>query len=439
MTERDQDVIELKDNGYALITFQEQDHKTEKGVLKSAFGTGKDQEIKYMAWGKDDDLPLFREKLIEKNNIVPSLLQTRRDITAGKGLQAYREVYENGEVKNELLKMPAEAEDFFEENDIIDFISAAARELYLHSNLFVEGITSRDRKKIKSIKVLRCRDVRAGEQDDRGNIPYYVFSKEFGRHRRTQKADPKFIKIPALNPSSIQSKWMMHIFDDTLYDEYYPEPTWWGGQKWIELANVIPKFHLANLKHGYTLRYHIEVPNDYFRDNSSRDNTPESQKKAKKKETEAKQALKERLNEFLSGAENAGRALITYYDINKAIAKEMPGVKITPVKGELHDEALLKLFEKSNQANISGQSIHPTLANIETQGKMSSGTEIRNAYLMYLSIHTTHPRKLIMKVIDKVKRHNGWPKDIKYGFKDIEITKLDDNKAGSQNVVNDGE
>jgi len=428
--------INIQDGPYALIEFSELDSHATEGSL-TTIGDDANKST-YMSWGGKDDLPLQREWLIEKNNIVPALLKTRRDISVGQGIEAYKKHYENDTVRRELIPMPAQIEDFFERSDIVQVLSHFHREMYVHSNAFIEGIMTKDRKKVYSIQVKRCRDIRAGEMNSKGMIPYYLFSKEFGRNRReTNRVEPKRIDAFSYTANKYPTKWIKHITDDTLYDEYYPVPTWWGGRKWIELANIIPEFHIANLRHGYTLRYHIEIPKDYFSQDPSAKTTPESKKEAQKKEQEAKSQFLDRLNEFLSGVKNAGRAMVTYYDVNPALQKEFPGIKITPLKTDIQDEALLKLFEKSNQANISGQSIHPTLANIETQGKLSSGSEIRNAYLMYLAIHTTYTRRLFLRFLHEIGKINKWPKDIYLAFQDIEMTRLDDDKSGSTPVVND--
>ncbi|MEO7176717.1 MAG: hypothetical protein ABIV51_12450, partial [Saprospiraceae bacterium] len=94
----------------------------------------------------------------------------------------------------------------------------------------------------------------------------------------------------------------------------------------------------------------------------------------------------------------------------------------------------LKLYDKSNQANISGQGIHPVLANIETAGKLSSGSEIRNALIMYITIKAPNPRAILLKPFELVKKLDKWDADIFLGFKDVEMTTLDENPKGSQDA-----
>ncbi|MEL6274316.1 MAG: hypothetical protein AAFU03_04285, partial [Bacteroidota bacterium] len=228
-----------------------------------------------------------------------------------------------------------------------------------------------------------------------------------------------------------QSKFIYVSMDKLLcLDEYYPTPYWWGSEEWIRLANCIPEFHQANLRNGYTLRWHIEIPKGYFSDHTHADGSTDQRKERLEAEKAAERAFLDRLNKVLAGVENAGRAVVSKYEINKALAKDFPGIKINPLEVDLKDDALLNLFDKSNQANMSAQGVHPTLANIETAGKLSSGTEIRNAYLMYLAIKTPMPRKQLLKAIKIVKRENNWPKDVHYGFRDMTLEKLSEDKSG---------
>ena len=200
------------------------------------------------------------------------------------------------------------------------------------------------------------------------------------------------------------------------------------------MANFIAPFHKANLQNGYNIRWHCEIPADYFLDYEEYNLSATDEEKAvvKNKAQEAEQKFMDDVNQFLAGIAHAGRAVWTKYELDRALGKDYPGVKIKALDYDMKDESLLKLFEKSNTANISSQGIHPTLANIETQGKLSSGTEIRNAFLMWLIINTHRPRKMMLKPLELVKKVNGWPAEIHYAIRDYELTALSSNDAGMQ-------
>lgn len=54
---------------------------------------------------------------------------------------------------------------------------------------------------------------------------------------------------------------------------------------------------------------------------------------------------------------------------------------------------------------------------------------------MYVAIKTPIFRQILMKYLNPVRIANNWDKTIKYTFKDIEITKLDEDKSGSKDVA----
>lgn len=392
-------------------------------------------------WGEKNNLPTEREALIMQNNIVPTLLQTKRDITIGQGLYCYREEFRDGKRVQIPQEIPSEAKTFFKKINLKRYLRTACKNLIVHANTFTEfrkGLGG----KIVGMEALESRHVRAGAQDDEGWIREYFWCGNWRNPNSQSRAGQKFVvqRIPAFHPGRSErmpDKFLLHCCDDLLTDDYYAIPTWAGGSTWIEVANAIPVFHKANLKNGYLIRYHIEIPRDYFTDYQlSAAATNDVLKQKVKDAEEAKKAeFTKKVNELLAGEQNAGRALFSFYEINRQLGKDFPGIKITPIQVDLKDEALLKLFERSNDANISAQGVHPTLAAIQTQGKLASGSEIRNAFLMYVATKTPVPRDILLEPIELVHEVNGWGEGLKWGFLDIEITKLDENPAGAQEVA----
>ena len=426
----------ILEDSQAIVVREAKDSDTswDEGDIRSIQKTGDYAHRKIKEWGKDNRQPTNREELIAQNNIVGELIKTKRDITLGGGLVAYQERFDEGKIIKDFIPMPSEMEEVFEQVNVNKYLRVAMKNLLMHANVFTEFIRQKgDANRIVSIKALESRHVRAEEQNKRGLIENYYWCGAWNPEKY-EKGQNDVTQIPNWMKDAGQKKFLLHTGDDILSDEYYFIPTWWGGRSWIELANIIPHFHASNLQHGYTIRYHIEIPKDYFKDHNRHQLTPDKLKQAQEKESEAKQAFLNKLNDFLAGLKNTGRAVITEYEINRAAGKDFPGIKIQPLEVDLQDEALLKLFEKSNQANISAQGIHPTLANIETQGKLSSGSEIRNAFLMYLAIKTPVIRQIALEPIYLMARENGWDRSIKLGFQDIELTRLDEEPTGNQNV-----
>lgn len=397
---------------------------------------GGDKEV--ISWGKSNNTPYERECLIMDNNIVGTIIQRRRDYLVGTGLIGYREEFVDGECKIKYVDLHQDIKDWIKSSRYPDYVKDAAGELCMHAQIFTEYNFQRDGK-VKNLRVLPSRYMRAEKKEFGKDVQHYQYA-DFTAKNGTKL---KTTKLNTEHNKKTGRKFVSHAGDSIFYNGYYYTPVWWGSKKWISLANVIPEFHLYNLKHGYTIRFHIEVPKDYFLQSTNLGSSP-TQAQLQKMQSDAKsreQDFMDQVNDFLCGIENTGRAVFTKYDFEKSIGKEIPGIKISPITADLKDEALLKLFEKTNQANISAQGIHPTLANIETQGKLSSGSEIRNALLAYLTTQYIS-RQTLLKSLDTVANLNKWydlegMSDIKFAFKDAHITKLDENKSGVKTVTNE--
>lgn len=429
--------------GQAVVSFTGQlVDDFDKGRLQKVQLPDGSASVDIMVWGKDNDLPQVRERLIGDNNIVPALVERKRNIITGNGIWAYKKRLErqtDGSMKTfqDEVEIPAQAADFFEMIDIDAFLASAAGELMKHS-LYIPEIIRNKGGQIIDMQVLECKEMRA-ERKKAGKVENWYWSGFWGKitseNSLVKKADRMTRIMPVYQgPNSKQPRFIMPQGDYLLNDGYYPIPSWWGGWEWIELANCIPAFHRANLQNGYNIRWHVEIPADYFLDYQAYEAAVnEEGKKVVLEDAQSReQAFMDDVNEFLAGLANAGRALFTKYELDKALGKEYVGIKIMPLNYDMKDEALLKLFDKSNTASISAQGVHPTLASIETQGKLSSGTEIRNAYLMWLIINTYQPRRKMLKPVELVKRENKWQADIFYAIRDFEMTALSEDKSGMQ-------
>lgn len=440
VSENISEVISFETGAAALVQFSTRRENYSNDIQKISY-KGSKQGISIRFWGKDNNLPHYREQLVSDNNIVGPLAQTKRDLTYGTGLFAYKKkfVSDGGQTNIEEVRMPADAKDFFDRNNIDDYILDALKSFYLHANIFTEFTRTREGK-IDRIVNHDCKYVRLGEQNSVGKILTAYISgswavKELAKDGPTEY-DREIFDVPLYNPEAKkdQPQFLLHTGDRFLNDGYYNSPAWFGSREWIELANAVPAWHISNINNGYTIRFHIQVPSGYF-DVRPDSDTPQALEHAKKATADKKQQFTNDVNKLLKGVDGTGRALFSTYETTGVLGKKWPGIIIEPINVDIKDKAMLELFEKTNTANISSQGIHPVLANIETAGKLSSGSEIRNAYIMYLAIKTPIPRMIVLKAINLVKKINGWDEDIHFGFGDTEITTLDDNPTGQNKDV----
>lgn len=431
-------VIAMDNNDAALITFSRFEDTTSKSQEISKSGTKGGYKIRF--WGANNNLPQFREQLVMQNNIVPALLKTKRDITFGLGLFPYKKVFKSdgGKPNIEEVEMPEDPQTFFDDNFIDDVLLDALKNYYVHATDFFEVIMTNDGKKVARLLCKDCKYVRIGEMNSEGKIKHAYISGNWAGRDYSKPGDDDITELPLIrlgidevDYDNLPSHFIVMIGDNFFNDGYYNSPDWFSGRTWIEVSNAIPLFHQQNINNGYTFRFHIKIPKGYFYKSPQTDGV-EALKKASKDEAEARDTFLKSINDMFAGVPGAGRAVWTQYDVNQALGSNYPDIKIEPINYDMKDKSLLDLFEKSNTANISAQGIHPVLANIETAGKLSSGSEIRNAFIMWLAIKSPIPRRTILKIINFVKKVNKWDKDIHFAFGDTVITTLDDEPSGKK-------
>jgi hypothetical protein len=433
----DDDVMVVK--GGVVVQFE----KRNKVVMGTYNSKGTNHDIVF--WGNDNNLPDEREMILGDNNIVPQIIRAKRDIIIGGGMYCYKERYErhNGEQKRFIdeQKMPAIFQDFIEESEeLYGGIEELSNDFLKHGNYFAELGRHIDGTP-KYIKPQLSRHVRAEKQDNTGKVPRYWLYGGWGKVNSTQKLSEtkKLVSIPAYDRTKKQPQSLLQGADKLLGGPYYYDPHYAGSHTWMKVANLIPEFHLGNLENGFNIRYLIRVPEDYFLRSLSEEKRKDTDK-VRGHIAAAKKQFKDKLNEFLAGAKNAGRGLIVTKHIYKSMQKEWPELDIQPLEVDLKDEAMLKLFESSNQASTSAHGIPPVLAGLATGAKMTSGNEIRNLYNFWQITATPIPRKILLKPwywawkgleIDKIPGNDG----VKLGFRNIELTTTDKNPNGTNETI----
>jgi hypothetical protein len=428
------DEIMIVPGASLLVNFEPRREKTVMGIYHAG-----NASHRIVFWGENNALPEEREYIIGNNNIVPQIIRTKRDLIIGGGMMAYTERYEKKDGKMvrviDEVEMPTEFSEWLEmQDEYYGGVEELCNDLLKHGNYYVEGGLRGDEKPA-FLKPHAARCVRAQKQDRSGRIPMYFTYGGWSRVANQQRLDEvkQMGRVPAYNPMSkdLQPKFMMHGADKLMGGPYYYDPHYAGSSIWIKVANAIPLFHLSNMENGFNIRYLIKVPEDYFIRSLSEDKRKDTEK-LRNHVREAKLIFKNKLNEFLAGMKNAGRGLIVTKHIYKGIQKEWPELEIVPLEVDLKDEAMIKLFESSNQANTSAHGIPPILAGLATGAKMTSGSEVRNLYNFWQISAAPIPRGILLRPYRWAWRQMGLPTELKLGFRNTELTTTDKNPTGIQ-------
>ncbi len=147
---------------------------------------------------------------------------------------------------------------------------------------------------------------------------------------------------------------------------------------------------------------------------------------------EKEKEMLDQMDKYLHGASNAQKTFFSKFGVAKNDpSKEMPGWQILPIKDETDYEAYIKDVNTATGQIVSSQNIHPSLANVLIEGKLSSGSDLRNAFNIFMQIMTQEPRQLLLEPLN-IAKNITFPnkRNIKLGFKDAELTTSDIVKSG---------
>ena len=407
------------------------------------------------SWGKDNQAPLRLDESIRSNQILPSLLDTKRKIILGQRPYMFYERWEKdakGRTKRIIDEemMPPEIEDFFLESDENRYFQTAAGQLVKNGNPITEFLPTTSaaisKQVISALRAHEAKFWRKEEIDPDGTIQNAFFKGDAWARNGTSNGRSKGFPIKSVQMWQGESdtdleKPFIYWTGDSMFcpDDYYYSPIFLGALPWGGLMNVIPLFHDNRLKHGYFTPLHIRIRKGMFLDKRGYEQAigDAAKKKFLDAETEARTKWLKDANNVLTGYQNSGRVIWSEEEVLSGLQKQFPDVEFIPIKQDLYDEAYDTLNEAAIKAVISSVQMHPTLANVQTEGKLSSGSEMQHALDAQRIIHTPLPRQTLLEPVYIAARLNGWNKAYAqegrrpcFGFMDEEMVVKSEDKSG---------
>lgn len=425
-------------------------------------------ELNVAFWGEDNRFPQNIEQQMAYCGIGKAGLEWKAKMLYGNGIVPGRVTGQKDDGSDifEPLKRSGADKSIYaaiEQRSIFRFFMEYLLDWTWYSNCFPEVIFSKDCKTITGFVHQESCDARYKQMDEDGWMKTVYLSKlwgassdQFARFDPTKairgllqnptsvdQIDKRFLKtLPAIdmyNPLATakeiadnlrSTKGMKSAILPVNYPSpnktYYQVPAWDGARLsgWVEIAAKIPVILKSLYENAFRIRYHIEIPENYFVRKFGVDtwtNFKEEEKSQKEKE------LLESMDNYLSGAENAHKSFISFFETNAHDKTEYNRIKITQIKDESNlDKEILSNSAAENQILIS-MGIQPTLFGAGTIGsgqQRSGGSDKREAFLLYLASLSLE-RQVVLEPLYLMRDFNGWDSDIQFRFKDIILTTLD--------------
>jgi hypothetical protein len=443
-------------------------------------------QINIAYWGEDNRFPQNIEQQMAYCGVGKSALDWKARALWGAGIIPGKVIDYTDEGKTEVFQ-PLDVNkykpvyDFIRNRSFHRFFLEFLQDWTWFFNCFPELILSKDCKSITGFVHQESCDSRYQKMDENGRIQNVWLSKLWGMGSdQYARFDPKkAIRGLVLNPndpSIVPTQFVKQVRCVDMYDSlasltsiakqesgkgpdelksailpvnypspnktYYQVPYWDGARLagWVEIAIKIPSLIKILYSKAFSIKFHIEVPESYF------ERTYGFEAWHGKKEDEqqnARKALLQQMDDFLSGDENAYKSFISFFDVDPVTKKEYGQIKINPIEDKVNlDKEMITSSMADTQILIAMQA-HPTLFGAGTIGtgtQRTGGSDIREAFLVYnaqLNLERNvflEPLYLVRDFNREVGGMSEWEDDIVFRVRDTVLTTLDTG-AGTTKTV----
>jgi len=460
----------LENSGAAVIEmdsdvgFLEDRKFTATRVTPSPFSTVKTKDdIEFVPFGRSDQLPIDIMNKIHANTIVGSNIDFKSNVAYGDGLTVYKKEKDpiTGELKvNELVRKDApEIFQFLEDNNYMRVMQEMAADLNVFGDSFVYFAFGKrgkgDKPKIVQIWHREMCFSRVAKQNEKTKrIEYHGYSSEWGEKtspedvivtplldRRSPLYDMKVRTGMIPNPGTGESEdegyngYTLSLNMPVPGRYYYNRPYWWSiFIDWYDFSCAIPKFKKALMKNQMVLKYHVTINNSFWTRHFRDLGIP---KDDKEKIAKARKDFFQKLNDFLSGAENAGKSFVSPFSYNQATGAEENDILIKPLESFIKGGEYIEDSEEVTNIICNTMQVHPSLKGASPgKSKTINGTEARELFII-AQVLFKPVRDMMVLPLYIAKAINGWDSDIEFGIKNYMLTTLDQNTGAEKSIGNE--
>ncbi|WP_373399693.1 hypothetical protein V8V91_08550 [Algoriphagus halophilus] len=358
----------------------------------------------------------------------------------GKGIYIFKnEVTGDGKENKVPLSLNDEAykpiKDFFILSDIENLQQGIISDFEWWNWCVVELIPNAANNQILYANRIPTINARMGLQDKQsGKIKEIYVSGEFGGKKEPVKTD----SIPIIDRRKIfldkpfAGGKTVHVAKQSSIDrQYYPLPAWQSNNKFLNLSLEISTWILSNINNSINIKYHITYPSSYFEKICPRANynLEEDWIAAIKAE---KASLFAAIDEVLSGSANVGKYFHSAFDVDPRYPDRKLGFEIKVIDIQTNHEAYLPAFDTSAAAIANAHNAPLDLVGLSLSKGFGggSGSNIRESFNFYMQLHTEVPRQTTLEWLYLVKKINGWPEEVEFGYRNIVFQSVNENKSG---------
>ncbi len=405
-------------NGRTIIATESGIIMTPGGKIPEPRSTVPQQNggTKWVPWGDDN---LFPQRVVEaasKSTVIAPAIDRKARLSYAGGIQIGRKQY----IDNKEVFVPEKYplfEEFKRKNNLNRYLMEAFSDLYWFVNFYPNLILSLDRNQIVQLFIEEACHCRWEWQNpENGLVENCFLSANWDR-------DPNvdLITVPVIDPYWDAAGQLKNRKDGFrfVYPVSYPSPgkhfyqlAAWNGaisSGWLEYSIQIPEFKTWMMKNQISLKYHLEVNEEYWPNmyDGWANFTAEEQRLHKS-------AFVEDFNKQLSGQKNAMKTLLTGFYYDKS-GEERIAWRVTSIDDKIKSGVYVEDSSEAVAHLCNALDIDPQLfPHIQGKGQTAgSGSDINASYNLFMaSIKPYHD--LVLEPLYVIRDYNGWDSDLEF-------------------------
>lgn len=410
-----------------------------------------DSTSKYPAvapWGKKNNWPQLILESISKYGIGLNGLKFNRNLMIGKGLALFEDLNSDGKIDNRIVRFSEEREinEFLKRCRYKRYFKDAANDYEYLSINFAQVILTKNFQKIDRIvrtDPADCRFQVMNPETKRIEKMYLSSKWADGISHTHESVEELWVIDPLMSADEVREwakknkiyKFVYPAFDTMIGRKYYPFKAWHAviENGWLDVALAVPEMKKALFENQMSIKYHVEIPEGYWRAKYGQDKWANY---GEKRKDELRNETLDKINTWLTGPQNTGKTLLTFYDVDDT-GRELPQIRVNPVDDKMKDGAYIPDTQNANIEILGSMDLDPTMVGFGFAGSKlgaGSGSDKQQAYNMRTGMKTSD-REIILEPFEFAWEYNGYDENKKLGFKDLQLTKLDANPTGAQTVM----
>lgn len=398
-----------------------------------------DKDFEYMPWGVDNSMPFNIMALIEQDETLTTCMQFNSEICYGGGF-AY-------DTTASPVAIQKKVDEFVARNNIAGYYYGICQDLK-YFGFAISIVYLNQKNEIVRLMRKHAAYCRFAPADGKGRIPYILY----GNWRNPISSKKDVEKIPLLDSDfpidDLNMALGLEAGDDGRMkvrtgsrtfavltkipcsdSRYYPIPPYASlfKGKWYNIKNLIGVAKEANLKNSAPIKYLVEISDKYFDRLFKAGGISDPVKKKEKVRQE-----KQKIMDYLTGAENSGKALFANFYVSPE-GKEVHDVKITRIDEDSKQggDWATDMVEAVNMMCFTMRVHSNLVGSVPSKSQTNnSGSDKRELYTIAQALQKPY-HDLISIVHNLIIAINSWT-GCKPSYPFIQLTTLDEHKDAKE-------